>query len=487
MWISGFVLSLLMVFAAIQHMQQRRLDRKVAEIRARGEPMTWEDLAAYQPPVPDADNAAPILEQAFAKMVSLEHVAGVKENFLPIVGVAPDPSPGEPMPDEMRQMSELYLTANREALDLLRQAAQKPACRWSHVPSVDKPYPECFDQLRPAFRLISLDIYVLAEKGENDVASRELRSSLALAALMPAGCAKDSYWFNYACLSLVLRQVESILNFRGRSSEDLMAIRSSLPKETALEENVRQSALIAERGFMFSAIQESSTDAEDFLVILTGGEHHYGRPTDIQEMFERVVLNLCFNLYFAVAYRRDVYHWLLYYDEFIAASRLQDMDRLKAVDALQARITKEFTFLNIITRATHFRTIFSCQKHSLLIAQLRCVQTLLAVERYRAERGDLPASLADLVPTYLPAVPIDPFDGRELRYRIIRGETIKLNILKRNEKDDNYPYETELAEVPGRGYMVYSVGQNRVDDGGTPLRPSGVGKTDTDITFMVNR
>ena len=61
----------------------------------------------------------------------------------------------------------------------------------------------------------------------------------------------------------------------------------------------------------------------------------------------------------------------------------------------------------------------------------------LAVERYRLVHGVCPERLADLVPDYLDAVPMDPFDGEPLRYR--RLET---------------------------GYMVYSVGRNLVDDGG---------------------
>jgi hypothetical protein len=50
-------------------------------------------------------------------------------------------------------------------------------------------------------------------------------------------------------------------------------------------------------------------------------------------------------------------------------------------------------------------------------ASLRCAQVALAAERYRQKRGNWPQSLADLVPQYLSAVPLDPFDGKPLRYR----------------------------------------------------------------------
>jgi len=60
-----------------------------------------------------------------------------------------------------------------------------------------------------------------------------------------------------------------------------------------------------------------------------------------------------------------------------------------------------------------------------------------AVARYRLEHGELPATLAALVPAYLDAVPIDVFTGEPLRY-IVGDEQVR----------------------------IYSAGQNRQDDGG---------------------
>jgi hypothetical protein len=70
-------------------------------------------------------------------------------------------------------------------------------------------------------------------------------------------------------------------------------------------------------------------------------------------------------------------------------------------------------------------------------AHLRCLTAALAAERYRREHGAWPESLDKLVPAQLTAVPLDPFDGRPLRYR-------------RTED----------------GVMIYSVGHDGIDDGG---------------------
>lgn len=49
-------------------------------------------------------------------------------------------------------------------------------------------------------------------------------------------------------------------------------------------------------------------------------------------------------------------------------------------------------------------------------AQLLAARVAVAVERYRLVQGVIPAALTDLVPAYLPEVPMDPFNGEPLRF-----------------------------------------------------------------------
>ncbi|MEX2118058.1 MAG: hypothetical protein WD847_00495 [Pirellulales bacterium] len=72
-------------------------------------------------------------------------------------------------------------------------------------------------------------------------------------------------------------------------------------------------------------------------------------------------------------------------------------------------------------------------------AFLRLLICDLAIRSYRLERGNLPADLGQLAPDYLAALPEDPFSSAPLVYR---------------------------REV--EGYVLYSVGVNRRDDGGRP-------------------
>lgn len=59
-------------------------------------------------------------------------------------------------------------------------------------------------------------------------------------------------------------------------------------------------------------------------------------------------------------------------------------------------------------------------------AHRRIATTALALHRYRLAHGCWPRQLADLTPSYLSAVPQDPFDGHPLRYRIDEADRFLL-------------------------------------------------------------
>lgn len=77
-------------------------------------------------------------------------------------------------------------------------------------------------------------------------------------------------------------------------------------------------------------------------------------------------------------------------------------------------------------------------------AERTLLRVIPALAAYQADQGRPPASLEDLVPAYLPSVPLDPYTGKPLHYRI-RGDIC----------------------------TVYSVGPNGQDDGGMDGREEG--------------
>jgi hypothetical protein len=82
-----------------------------------------------------------------------------------------------------------------------------------------------------------------------------------------------------------------------------------------------------------------------------------------------------------------------------------------------------------------------------IVAHLRLLTAELALHSYQSEQGHSPARLEQLAPQYLASVPSDPFSGRPLVYR-----------------------------PQGNNWLVYSVGEDGVDDGGKPVTRSVSGK-----------
>ena len=66
-----------------------------------------------------------------------------------------------------------------------------------------------------------------------------------------------------------------------------------------------------------------------------------------------------------------------------------------------------------------------------------CEMVAIAIERYQLKNGKLPNTLGELAPTFIDKIPTDVIDGKPIRYI---------------QKDG--------------GYILYSIGYNKVDDGG---------------------
>jgi hypothetical protein len=88
-------------------------------------------------------------------------------------------------------------------------------------------------------------------------------------------------------------------------------------------------------------------------------------------------------------------------------------------------------------------------------AYLRCAIVAVAAERYRSDHNAWPKTLAALVPDYLKAVPLDPYDGQPLRYKVLPD-----------------------------GAIVYSVGPDKEDNDGARNRHNPLSKG-TDFPFRL--
>jgi hypothetical protein len=81
-----------------------------------------------------------------------------------------------------------------------------------------------------------------------------------------------------------------------------------------------------------------------------------------------------------------------------------------------------------------------CERTVATEVRRQMMVTAIALKRYHLRNGKFPSQLSQLVPAFLPALPVDLIDGQPLRYRL---------------KDEQH-------------FLLYSIGLDGKDDGGDP-------------------
>ena len=122
------------------------------------------------------------------------------------------------------------------------------------------------------------------------------------------------------------------------------------------------------------------------------------------------------------------------YDEHLAILNLPPDQKANAIRQYKMPPKERENFIAHLLMPSIDKVMFAEIRH-----QAKCLsaEAGIACERYRLKHGRWPTSLDDLKAFGIPQVPVDPFDGQPLRYRV---------------EDD--------------GVTIYSVGENGIDDGG---------------------
>ena len=89
----------------------------------------------------------------------------------------------------------------------------------------------------------------------------------------------------------------------------------------------------------------------------------------------------------------------------------------------------------------------------------RAMQLKLALRWYQADNGKPADNLDELVPKYLPSIPLNPYDGKPFRYQLSRGEEIVLP-LDPGKVVAAGAIHTQKA-APGQG-VLWSTSKDRV-------------------------
>lgn len=406
------------------------LARLVAAAREAGQPVTPEELAACYTEGPSSDNGALILEQAFAKVD--------KGEFKPLPGL---PTRSESFDPATLAACERHLDENRAYMDLLYAAVEKPYCqfRTTYTSDVVKtwmlqvsmpPLPE----IQRAAQRLSMEAFVAAERVEPVRAVRAVLAGLALGNSLREDSTRIPQIERTAVNQTTVDGLERVLSRIALSDQELEQLGKAL-----------------------TASEDPSAQAKAMLGMRCFGIDQFGEVTSgpcFPLMSSRMNLEL-FLYRLLGAEARDRLSWFITMTAAVDASSLPYEERL---DALK-RIEEDVAALpgNRVLTKESFRTFCGGSQGVFLrdVATLRTAAAGVAVERHRLLHGELPTDLEALAPEEVGVLPEDPYIAKPLRYKRLT-----------------------------RGYVVYSVGSNLADDGGSQeIRNSDL----LDVPFVVER
>ena len=403
-----------------RHKANQRLEAKFEAIRAAGYPATKEDLEAWYPAPVEEENAGPVVEQAMKAFKGR-----VGEYDYQDISEAMDEAPkGGRLPEEVLAMMRAYLVENGEALRLFHELAQHPERRFpvdlSKGFEMELPH---LAQLRQGVRLLGLEALVAAHDGNTQLAFEALLDSLSVAETLGEEPILISQLVRVACNGSSTSNLGRVLQVTDFSPEQLTLLQHALAR--AEEPEALSRALATERAVGTTAYVDPGG-----YIDMVGGVAAWD---NFVPGATRVLAQAGGAIGWFDSEREE---YLDHMGEMIEANRLPYHEALDVMARLEQELEDpgfiprmSDGLLPGLTRAT--------QSMARDAGNLRTAATAIAVERYENSYGKPPDRLEDLVPAFLDAVPLDPYDGKPLRYRA----------------EEN-------------GYLLYSVGENRQDDGG---------------------
>ncbi len=389
----------------------RTVAREVALIRQDGEPAEWSEILAAQPKI--RDNAAPIYQQAFVLLN--DGTPEEKDAFSRFISVNPQ-SVQEANRDAVRRV----MAKNQRALALARQAATKPALQfdvdWSD------PYNAVFSsyaKLRQCVRLLEAQGRLQKEAGDVEGGIATVRVALRMAKQMESEYPTMLIGMLVRCAlyAIALQGFQEILGDAEVSPQTYRALLKDLNGHDVKPALTR--AFIAERCAARFAFQKMKS----------------GQPVQFFGGSSNPPQRRVFNPAAA---------WWLAYDEAFFLRLMRRMIQISkqpgydwgAMGFVQIEASNPSPFY-VLSRQLMPVFASAYKKPAGVQARVDLLRLAVALRLYRREHGSYPADLNALQPQYLPAVPLDPFMNQPFIYR----------------RED-------------KGFLLYSFGENRLDDGG---------------------
>ncbi len=428
----------LMAWLGYEWYQDRELRAAIAEADRLDPGWRLAELEAARAEVPDEENAA--LQVLAARRLIPPGwfptpVAGIPSFEEEINGLPP------PLALDLGQSQKLraQLAKASAALTAASKVALMPRGRfhlvWSHD-AMSTPMSQ-LQAARELAQLLRLGAFQQAQDRDLEGAIASCRAILNTGRSIGDEPFAISQLVRLWCLRLSLRTLERVLAQSEVSEETLQTVQRFL--EDQEKEPLILMAARAERAniHQFLEVAEAGRlDRASYGMMSRTGSYK------IDNLLDRGKARGCHAAYLRFLTQCVEISELPPEEQVVRFQQL-NMKEPENIPELLAGLNRDSGF-KVIARLFHYDLAF-----------LRCGIAAVAVERYRLANGRWPNNLDELMPRYLSVVPLDPFDGQQLRYRRLED-----------------------------GVLIYTIGAERKDDGGQRVRIRA-GAPDVDVGFQL--
>jgi hypothetical protein len=404
--LAALVAGLLVVRAVLNYTAGKRLEKFLAEAKAKGLAVSYTDLG---PSCPGLENARPLWKAA-AALFDAGYRA--KANLNPELAKLFE---AQTLDEKSRSIIRTGIEKNRRSIDLLREASARPCFREidRRVPSDSSSLSDDFIRTLHLIKLLGFEALFRAESGDIRGGLTEwaqgfqfVRLTMQEPEIITALCA-------IANAKSLLVFLNRIVDGRAIEVDDLKAVLNELDAEA------------------WRAAVTGSWKGERILWMETGTEVLRGHLEAFEWGRERRFL-----FWLARPWvRSQIMRQYSVFDEIEDMFRMpyyKSRPRMNAYDSRQERLP----WYKRLTDAPGEISAMG-MKNACVEALLETARIGLAARIFSAREKRFPSAVADLVPSVLPREPLDPFTGKPFVYRA--------------DKD---------------GLLVYSLGSNEKDDGG---------------------
>lgn len=394
------------------------IEEELANIKAKGEPVTLEELAP--PLIPDEENSAFIYEEVSEKIGEIPcDIEGLLSKL------------SSELTSEEKTTLEKFLNEKEEAISLLDRAMAYKKCRFpiNYEEGYNAEFPH-LKYMRKCARLLALESLCQAKKGDVESAVDTSLKIMKISESLSFEPTLISQLVKIAIGGIMINSLEKILsegNISIRTLEELIDVleiyREDMSKWLKL-------AYIGERCLFIETFQKL--------------EYFFPKDTDIDPEKLKYVMNSRF-------FKSDLLYGIKIFGELISFTELPMNEAVNKSNVLAIEVALQ---AEEAMDGMPFKAWKLCELHifsAMLLPALnktfitlarndaRIQQTIIvsALKLYKIQYGEYPQNISDISPAIISSLPKDPFTSEDFIYR------------------KQY-----------RSFILYSVGENLEDEGG---------------------